>query len=221
MAISRFNNAAIILIFTLLISCSEDKNSLQDISNDNVSANPTTQAQVQSASQNLVDTLNRKETPQPQNDTNKYIQVQVPVEDIEPVEISDDDLKLLKETGKAPFVANFRNALNDFFNGKRESDYFERSAVDALGDNLSTFNPNYYKSKFFILSVNEDYPVGGIFMDVLFKDMPDKVFTIWMFETDNTYKLRMFEQNISYNDAEIKATLRLFGNVFKHKDIAF
>ncbi len=151
----------------------------------------------------------------------KLIQVEIPVDDIVPAEFSKEDLSSIMSTGKAPFVVNLRKALNDYFKGSLESPYFEKSAIVAVGDNLSTFNKNYYKSKFFILQINTDYPVGGVFMDILFRDKPDKIFTVWMFKTEKIFKLRMFQQNLDYSMSDIKGTLKMFENVFKLEGVAF
>lgn len=200
MAIFRYS----LLIYTVLIamSCSDGKNQEQDLAvlSDSL-ANNSNQSDIAA--------------------TSNLLQIDIPVDDIVPAEFTKDDIASLASTGKAPFVINFRQALNDYYKGKAESPYFERSALIAVGDNLTTFDKSYYKSKFFILKVNTDYPVGGVFMDILFRNKPDKVFTVWMFETEGIFKLRMFEQNLDYSASEIKGTLKMFENVFKREELAF
>lgn len=203
MATFRYNILLILFIFT--ISCSENKISEQVI--EIIDSN-----QVNSNENNSIN--------QTKNDTTSLVKIQVPVDELVPAEFSEDEIQTLIETGKADFVVNLRNGLNDYYKGNLDSPYFEPSAIRAVDDNLSTYNKNYYKSKFYILTVNSDYPAGGIFLDILFKNMPDKVFTVWMFETDNIYKIRMFQQNIDYKTSDIKATLKLFENVFKREDTA-
>lgn len=202
MEIFRFK-LIIILLSILIISCSDDSKPEQEMTvpADTLSENTQKAGQIK--------------------DTNSYIKIDIPVDDIIPAVFTQEDLDLIIETGNAPFVINLRKALNDFYKGNESSPYFEKSAVTAVGDNLNSFNKSYYKSKFYILVVNQDYPVGGVFMDILFRDKPDKVFTVWMFETENEYKLRMFEQNLDYSDSDIKGTLKLFENVFKLDNTAF
>lgn len=199
MAIFRFK--IFFLLIILMTSCSDDK------------------VPEQVKSPDIPELLKRENTQNAKPDS--LLQIEVPLDELEEFEFSENDFKQLAETGKADFVINLRKAFNDFINGKAESPYFEKSALNAVGDNLNSFNKNYFKSKFIVLSVNQDYPVGGVFLDIIFRDMPDKVFTAWMFETENIFKLRIIEQNLDYTSSEIKATLKLFNEVFKRDDTAF
>lgn len=200
MAIFRYNLILCLLIFA--ISCSENQNHEQDIAFQSDSSN----------------TKSNKITA---DDKDTLVKIEIPVDDLVPAEFSEEDLASIRSSGKAPFVINLRKALNDYAKGKTVSPYFEKSAIIAVGDNLATFNKDYYKSKFFILQINTDYPVGGVFMDILFRDKPDKIFTVWMFETENMFKLRMFEQNLDFSISDIKGTLKMFENVFNKEGVAF
>lgn len=197
----------VILIFLtaiMFIACSDDKPSEQVINKDSVN------------SQTSTDTQN-----QIKKDTSRLITMQVPVDKIEPAEFTDDEINQIKETGEAIFVINLRNAFTDYLKGKSSSVYYEPSAVNSSGDNLTLFDKSYFKSKFFVLKVDQGFAVGGVLMDILFKDKPDKVFSVWMFVTENIYKLRMIEHNKDYSTDDIKATQRLFAKVFKRNDCAF
>ncbi len=204
MATFRFKILLVVLTAVLFFACSDDKSSEQVINKDSVNS------------------LSDDSTMQPEmKDTTSLITMQVPVDKIESAEFTDDEINQIKETGEAVFVINLRNAFTDYLKGKISSEYFEPSAVKSSGDNLTTFDKSYFKSKFFVLKVDQGFAVGGVLMDILFKDKPDKVFSVWMFETENIYKLRMIEHNKDYSDEDIKATQRLFAKVFKRDDCAF
>lgn len=201
MAIFRYNFCIFILL-TIIISCSPENSGEQLIQADSV----------ENKNDNIVISDDSIE---------KFVKIDIPVDDIIPAEFSDEDVKRVKQSGQAPFVINLRKGFNDFFNRKSNSKFIEKSAMTAIGDNMNTYDIQYFKSKFHILTINDDYKGGGVFLDILFKDKPDKVFTVWMFETDNVYKIRMFQQNLDYSASEIKATLKLFENIFKMKGTAF
>ncbi|MDT3739017.1 MAG: hypothetical protein RO257_05890 [Candidatus Kapabacteria bacterium] len=204
MATFRFKILLIVLTDILLFACSDDKSSEQVINKDSVNSISSTDTQQQI-----------------KKDTSRLITMQVPVDKIESAEFTDDEINQIKETGEAVFVINLRNAFTDYLKGKMSSEYFEPSAVKSSGDNLTTFDKSYFKSKFFVLKVDQGFAVGGVLMDILFKDKPDKVFSVWMFETENIYKLRMIEHNNDYSSEDIKTTQRLFAKVFKRDDCAF
>jgi hypothetical protein len=204
MATFRFKILLVVLTAIMFFACSDDKSSEQVINKDSVNSISST------------DTQN-----QIKKDTSRLITMQVPVDEIKPAEFTDDEINQIKETGEAVFVINLRNAFTDYLKGKISSEYFEPSAVKSSGDNLSSFDKSYFKSKFFVLKVDQGFAVGGVLMDILFRDNPDKVFSVWMFETENIYKLRMIEHNKDYSNEDLKATQRLFAKVFKRDDCAF
>jgi len=188
-----FRYSLIIFLILSVIGCSDNQKISQDSQTDSLKITNT-------------DKTKSKDS---------LVQISVDVNSIVPLEPSEEDLAKLKESGTAPFVINLRKAFNDLLKGKKKSDYINFDFVIVEKNELK-----YFKSKFFILSI-EQYQPGTEKLDILFKDLPDRVYTCVMTLESGVYQLKYFNINTNFTDAEIKGTLKLYENIFSHKDCAF
>jgi hypothetical protein len=188
-----FRYSLIIFLIFSVISCSDSQKNSPDSDTDSLSI--------------------QKTVPIKQKDS--LVQISVDINSIVPLEPSEEDLSKLRESGTAPFVINLRKAFNDLLKGKKKSDYINFDFVIVEKNEMK-----YLKSKFFILSI-EQYQPGTEKLDILFKDIPDRVYTCVMSQESGIYQLKYFNINTNFTDGEIKGTLKLYENIFSHDDCAF
>ena len=97
-------------------------------------------------------------------------------------------------TLEASFVKYLRDTLNKYV--ADETSFMKSTAYagEMIGDQkcgLKSFDISYYKSKFTVASV-EAHPAGGVELNIVFVNKPDKVFTVWVYGEESNWELRTF-----------------------------
>jgi hypothetical protein len=116
-----------------------------------------------------------------------------------------------------PYVIHIRTALDGYLDGTNEGISVSEVAVNSWENEgspagLDSFDKDYYKSKFIVLTINDNI-AGGQIVDIIFQDKPDKVFTAWVYQTGDTYDFRGFWQNMNYTDEvmqEVNEEFKIF-----------
>jgi hypothetical protein len=132
--------------------------------------------------------------------------------------ISEENAKLYVAGLKKPYFQELRNIFDKYLNGQKISEA-EISApelvIETSNDGqicgFKSFDKDYFKSKF-ILSGIEEGQFGGIYIDILFLNKPDKMFTAWFYETPEGWDLRSFCENANATPEEINASLKYLGD---------
>jgi hypothetical protein len=93
----------------------------------------------------------------------------------------------------------------------------EKHNIAESSAGLDSFDKEYYKSKFAVLSLDNGI-TGGKLVDILFQDKPDRVFKAWVYKLgDGNYDLRDFWENTKATQ-DIAVTLKAFGKYVFDKD---
>lgn len=95
---------------------------------------------------------------------------------------------------KNPYVIYLRKRLNTLAQASKHTD--SQTVTDDSGsiEGLSLFRNDvgYYKSKFIVLTINNNL-VGGSTIRILFQDKPDRIFSAWVYKlAGGEYELRGF-----------------------------
>ncbi len=135
---------------------------------------------------------------------------------IKPRIFSADEEKEVLKYLKGGVVTSLRHGLDDYISGKANSEYIEETAYDYGDDGLKHYDKEYYKSRFFVVN-SSDGIMGGVFLDIIFVDKPDRVFKVWM------YKFKHFRiRNIYGKDDETgdyaKESLKYYKNYIGKKE---
>jgi len=124
-------------------------------------------------------------------------------DNIKPIEFTPEQLAEIEKVKTLPPIIALRNAMNDYSDGKRQSDYFLES---ALGDSitiqemigLDAFSKYYFKDKYTALVFN-DKSDNVIEVFILSANNPDRIFVAHLVNTtDNKnpkYVLKLFLQS--------------------------
>lgn len=112
--------------------------------------------------------------------------------------LSDDDVKLYLSNLKTPYIKKLRMVFNKYYSGDTLANVVEeRLIVDSssLDDNtkcgFKSFDRKYFNSKFVITDISEN-PLGGLIVQILFLDKPDRLFNAWVYQMPNMWDLRSF-----------------------------
>lgn len=98
---------------------------------------------------------------------------------------------------KNPAVLFLRKALNAYLNNDSSGVHISNVAVEkntgeGIISGLDFFDKEYYKSKFIVLTINKSIN-GGIDIQILFQDKPDRIFYAWVYQlADGSFELRGF-----------------------------
>lgn len=137
----------------------------------------------------ILDLLKSKNTPLKQTELNPLI--------IEP-----KDLEGYYRVYKNPFVLYLRKALNAYLANDSDEVNISMAAVqkessEGIISGLDSFNKDYYKGKFIVLTINDGLG-GGKDMQIIFQDKPDRIFYAWVYQlADGNYELRGFNSKES------------------------
>jgi len=119
-----------------------------------------------------------------------------------------------------PFVVYLRRAIDIYAKGGGENFGIMESAVEAevrdgITSGLDSFDDDYYKSKFVVFTINDSL-AGGKSIQIIFQDVPDKIFYAWVYDiVGGGYELRGFSSRDDL-DEELMAEL-----VESYKDLIF
>jgi hypothetical protein len=159
-------------IVTLIAGCSSTSNKNQDININNA-----------------LNTIKNSSTTNTGTITTK--------EETEEITLSDEDYKSYISSYQNPFAIHIRKALNGYLDGSNSGMDMPKTTIEQQNDNgaiygLSAFDKSYYKSKFIVWAINEHLG-GGLDIDIIFQDKPDKMFSAWVYKLGGgEYDLRMF-----------------------------
>lgn len=98
---------------------------------------------------------------------------------------------------KNPFVLYLRKALNAFLSNDSSDVNISNAAVkketgEGIISGLESFDKEYYKSKFVVLTINKSIS-GGVDIQIMFQDKPDRIFYAWVYQlADGSFELRGF-----------------------------
>ncbi len=107
-------------------------------------------------------------------------------------ELAPEDREKYYRVYKDPFVLHLRKALNAYLANDKE-----------LAWALDKFDRDYYKSKFIVLSLDQSV-MGGVMIDILFQDKPDKIFSAWVYKlSDDKYELRGFNSKEHFDEKAV------------------
>jgi hypothetical protein len=127
--------------------------------------------------------------------------------------LSEEQLALYRASYEDPFVLHVRKALNGYLSGTYEGMDSPDTTIGKWEDKytgLASFDVNYYRSKFAILSV-DDSSFGGKDITLIFQDKPDKIFSAWVYKYPDAekYDMRGFSENVP-ETLHIDETLAVF-----------
>lgn len=111
-----------------------------------------------------------------------------------------------------PYVQHIRKALDAFLAGTDASVFTKQDAITAKNSDgyiygLKSFDPEYYKGKFIVLSIDSSAN-GGYYVTLIFQKMPDRFFVAWVTKRSPTaYELQSFASS-EYSDPEVIRTIQ-------------
>lgn len=162
-----------------------------------------------------------------QKDSTKQ-QKQVPIDSskneklTEPLVFTKEQEKMFLKTKKEPYILGLKKALNQYIKGIK-SDCVDEFAI--VKDNsrkeqngLSSFDKEYFKSKFYVMSVESNI-MGGINLNVMFEYKFDKMFSVWMYKIQQCYSLRSIYV-LDYHPKELMKMKNLYKNFLDDKRFA-
>lgn len=140
----------------------------------------------------------------------------------EPIVFTQEQLNDYYQTTKNPFVLHIRKALNGYLNGTNVGMdspdlVIEKDEIDGSPTGLSSFDKDYYKSKFVVFMMNDSI-AGGKFIRIIFQDKPDKVFIAWVYKlAGGEYDFRGFSQDSTYTEEKMKEIQVLYKTILEDK----
>lgn len=154
------------------------------------------------------------------------VQVNEPVEPtpvkVEPIVFTQEQLNDYYKTTKNSFVLHIRKALDGYLNGTNVGIdspdlVIKKDEIDGSPTGLSSFDKDYYKSKFVVFTIN-DSMAGGKFIRIIFQDRPDKVFVVWVYKlASGEYDFRGFGQDSTYTEEKMKEIKILYKTILEDK----
>ncbi len=126
-----------------------------------------------------------------------YPNEQLPDMNENPLPLLQSELTQYYKVYESPYVIHLRKALNAYLEGQNTSVNTPTQAISAETDNniingLDSFDRSYYKSKFIVLTVDDNI-AGGKYIKILFQEKPDRKVNAWVYQLPNgSYELRAF-----------------------------
>lgn len=121
----------------------------------------------------------------PSNQTNEILKLK----EAKSPDLNPEDRERYYRIYKNPFVLHLRKALNAYLANDKE-----------LAWALDKFDRGYYRSKFIVLSLDQSV-MGGVMIDILFQNKPDKIFSAWVYKlSDDKYELRGFNRKEHFDE---------------------
>lgn len=126
---------------------------------------------------------------------------------------------------KNPTILYLRKTLNAYL-ANDSSDInisnvaVEKDSREGIISGLDSFNKEYYKSKFIVLTINKSIS-GGVDIQILFQDKPDRIFYAWVYQlADGSFELRGFNSKAEMKPEAIKAIQTEFKTFLEDKEHA-
>ncbi|OGH18810.1 MAG: hypothetical protein A3F31_04515 [Candidatus Levybacteria bacterium RIFCSPHIGHO2_12_FULL_38_12] len=137
--------------------------------------------------------------------TNKSIE-------LKPLVIDQKDLEGYYRVYKNPYVVYLRKALNAYLVNDSSEVTISMTAIqkdnrEGIISGLDSFEKDYYKSKFVVLTINGNIG-GGKDIQIIFQEKPDRIFYAWVYDlADGTYELRGFNSKEHFDEKAMKETI--------------
>lgn len=131
-------------------------------------------------------------------------------EEIAPLEFTQEALKGYYAVYENPYVKYLRTALDEYSsnNIKTILDVAIEKRIDkSTIYGLDSFDRQYYKSRFIVFGINDNNEGGGKIINIIFQEIPDKVFVAWIYPLDDSIdslEFRAFYQNPNFDADEMK-----------------
>ena len=99
--------------------------------------------------------------------------------------------------------------------------YLQRGTTNSDEfDLLKPWDPGYFRSKFVVLSRDEN-TFGGAFITIIFQDKPDKVFKAWVYPEGSKRKLTLRKFDLGqYSDEDINRIQSRYRTILRDKEHA-
>lgn len=126
---------------------------------------------------------------------------------------------------KNPAVLYLRKALNAFLSNDSSNINISNVAVekdtrDGIISGLDSFDKEYYRSKFVVLTINKSIS-GGVDIQILFQDRPDRIFYAWVYKlADESFELRGFNSKEVMNPKAMEAIQTEYKTFLEDKEHA-
>ncbi len=146
------------------------------------------------------------------------------VEELKPVEFTQEQLSEYYKTYDDPYVKHVRVALNGYLDGSmkgidvKEAVVTARTSPNGTLVGLDAYSKDYYKSKFIVIMASPSV-AGGKEINIIFQDKPDKIFWTWVYGKEGgEYDLRGFSENKGIQGEKLQNMLILYKNVIEDKE---
>lgn len=146
------------------------------------------------------------------------------LEELKPVEFTQEQLTEYYKTYEDPYVKHVRVALNGYLDGSMKGiDVVEAVVTARTSPNgtlvgLDAYSKDYYKSKFIVIMASPSV-AGGKEINIIFQDKPDKIFWTWVYAKEGgEYDLRGFSENKGIQGEKLQNMLILYKNVIGDKE---
>lgn len=130
-------------------------------------------------------------------------------ESVSEIDLSEEDMLAYKNTLKKPYVQKIRQTIDNYNEGKLspEDIIVEPSILsEDTSCGMNSFDKSYFEGKFFVSNV-EDSLTGGINVDIIFLEKPEKVFWIWAYnigdDENPEYEIRSFCDKADFTKEDI------------------
>lgn len=126
---------------------------------------------------------------------------------------------------KNPTVLYLRKAINAFLSNDSSDINISNVAVekdsrDGIISGLDSFDKEYYRSKFVVLTINKSIS-GGVDIQILFQDKPDRIFYAWVYQlADGSFELRGFNSKEEMEPKAMKAIQTEYKTFLEDKEHA-
>lgn len=139
-----------------------------------------------------------------------------------------EELENYKQTYQDPYVIYLRQALDAYLAGTPELANISPAAVEknviaGLTSGLDSFDKEYYKSKFIVLTISDGI-LGGQNIQIIFQDRPDQVFYAWTYkatiEGRETYELRGFSARDNITPEQMQEMVEVYSDLIFHKELS-
>ncbi|KKS69706.1 MAG: hypothetical protein UV41_C0047G0006 [Candidatus Daviesbacteria bacterium GW2011_GWA2_42_7] len=140
-------------------------------------------------------------------------------------EDTSDNIEDYYKVYKNPAVLFLRKALNAYLNNDSSGINISNAAVkketgEGIISGLESFDKEYYKSKFVVLTINKSIS-GGVDIQILFQDKPDRIFYAWVYQlADGNFELRGFNSKEEMKPEAMKAIQTEFKTFLEDKEHA-
>lgn len=149
-------------------------------------------------------------------------EININADEVEEINFTEEQLQLYYPVYNDPYVIHLRKALNGYLDGTNRGMEIPEAVIEDQGisvqSGLSSFDKSYYESKFVVLFIDNNAPMGGSVISIIFQDKPDKIFDAWVYDMlEDEYDLRGFWARDMSNN-EIDVIMKQYGELIRDKE---